>query len=98
MAQQQPKRRQRGRRPGTVSPLVLALRPVSYRDVEERLRNSVLSGMIVGRGGTSAISDFPAAHGLLGLLASGAHSKNAEILVPRHESDYRVSDKSAGHV
>lgn len=41
--------------------------------------------MIVGRGGTSAISDFPAAHGLLGLLAPRAHSKNAEILVLRHE-------------
>ena len=41
--------------------------------------------MIVGRGGTSAISDFPAAHGLLGMLAPRAHSKNAEILVLRHE-------------
>lgn len=68
------------------SPLVLALRPVSCRDVEERLRNSVLSGMIVGRVSTSAISDFPAAHGPLGLLAPSAHSKNAEILVLRQEA------------
>jgi hypothetical protein len=41
--------------------------------------------MIVGRGGTTAVSDLPAAHGLAGLLARSSQSKNAEILVLRHE-------------
>jgi putative transposase len=43
--------------------------------------------MVVGRGGTTAVSDLPAGHGLawLGLLARSAQSKNAEILVLRHE-------------
>jgi putative transposase len=42
-------------------------------------------GMIVGRGGTTAVSDLPAGPGLAGLLARSAQSKNAEILVLRHE-------------
>jgi putative transposase len=40
--------------------------------------------MIVGRGGTTAISDLPAAHGLAGTAARSSRSKNAEILVLRH--------------
>jgi hypothetical protein len=43
-------------------------------------------GMTAGRGGTTAVSDLPAAHGLFGLLARSAQSKNAEILVLRHRS------------
>src|SRR5919199_4611889 len=41
--------------------------------------------MIVGRGGTTVVSDLPTGHGWLGLLARSAESKNAEILVLRHE-------------
>jgi len=41
--------------------------------------------MIVGRDGTTAVSDLPTGHGWLGLLARSAESKNAEILVLRHE-------------
>jgi len=39
------------------------------------------SSGIVGRGGTTAVSDLPASHD----LARSAGSKNAEILVLRHE-------------
>jgi hypothetical protein len=41
--------------------------------------------MIVGRGGTTAVLIFRQVMAWLGLLARGAHSKNAEILVLRHE-------------
>ena len=41
--------------------------------------------MIVGRGGTTVVSDLRADHGLAGLLARSAQSKNAEIRVLRHE-------------
>jgi hypothetical protein len=39
--------------------------------------------MIVDCGGTTAVSDLPTSHGLAGLLARSAQSKNAEILVLR---------------
>ena len=42
-------------------------------------------GMIVGRGGTTVVSDLPAGHGLAGTAGRGAQSKNAEILVLRPE-------------
>jgi hypothetical protein len=41
--------------------------------------------MIVGRGGTTAVFDLPAGHGLAGTAGPSAQSKNAEILVLRHE-------------
>jgi hypothetical protein len=40
--------------------------------------------VIVDRGGTTTVFDLSAGHGLA-LLARGAHLKNAEILVLRHE-------------
>jgi hypothetical protein len=43
------------------------------------------SGIIVDRGGTTAISDLPAAHGLAGTAGPQRTIKNAEILVLRHE-------------
>jgi hypothetical protein len=43
------------------------------------------SGMIVGRGGTTTVLIFRQVMAWLGLLARSAHSKNAEILVLRHE-------------
>jgi hypothetical protein len=46
---------------------------------------TVAVGMIVSRGGTTVIPDLPATHGLPELLARSAQSKNAEILVLRHE-------------
>ena len=41
--------------------------------------------MIVDRGGTTAVSELPTVLAWLGLLARSAQSKNAEILVLRHE-------------
>jgi hypothetical protein len=43
-------------------------------------------GMIVGRGGTTAVSDLSQVVAWLGLLGRSAHSKNAEILVLRREA------------
>jgi hypothetical protein len=40
--------------------------------------------MIAARGGSTVVSDLPAAHGWLGLLARSSRSKNVEILL-RHE-------------
>jgi len=41
--------------------------------------------MITDRGGSTALSHPPAGHGLVRLLARNSRSKNAEILVLRHE-------------
>ncbi len=43
------------------------------------------SDMIACRGYATDVSDLPAARGLLGLLSRSSRSKNAEILVLRHE-------------
>lgn len=43
------------------------------------------SGMIAARGGSTVVSDLPAAHGLAGLLARSSRSKSVEILMLRHE-------------
>jgi hypothetical protein len=50
-----------------------------------RHRWTVVVGMIANRGGTTALSDLPAAYGLARLLAWSSTSKDAEILVLRHE-------------
>ena len=42
-------------------------------------------GMIVGRGGATAVSNLPSAHSLAGTAAPQRTSNNAEILVLRHE-------------